>query len=133
MLLQPRHGGPDPPSLWAGLHLTRDQPRSALPNICLTSEKTRSDAAELGVMAKMIRAALAHVGKLGLYVRHHLSKPTVYVVHVRVVEAGACGARRHVGRKNVLGSTHASRLRGRRPGIRDGRSVGLQSIPRGPR
>ena len=33
----------------------------SLPNISFTSEKTRSDAAELGCMAKMMRAAIAHV------------------------------------------------------------------------
>ena len=34
----------------------------SLPNMVLTREKTRSDAAEEGVIAKMMRAAFAHVG-----------------------------------------------------------------------
>ena len=34
----------------------------SLPNMVLTKEKTRSDAAEEGAIAKMMRAAFAHVG-----------------------------------------------------------------------
>ena len=34
----------------------------SLPNMVLTREKTRSDAAEEGAIAKMMRAAFAHVG-----------------------------------------------------------------------
>ena len=49
-----------------------------MPNIDLTREKTRSLAAELGTMEKMMRAALAHVGKGGLLMRHHLSSPIEY-------------------------------------------------------
>ena len=41
----------------------------SLPNMFLTREKTRSDAAEEGAIAKMMRAAFAHVGKRGLYER----------------------------------------------------------------
>ena len=49
-----------------------------MPNISFTSEKTRSDAAELGCMAKMMRAAIAHVGKRGQLDRHHLRSDSVY-------------------------------------------------------
>ena len=41
----------------------------AEPNMFLTREKTRSDAAEEGAIAKMMRAAFAQVGKRGLYAR----------------------------------------------------------------
>ena len=41
----------------------------SLPNMFLTREKTRSDAAEEGAIAKMMRAAFAQVGKRGLYAR----------------------------------------------------------------
>ena len=43
-----------------------------------TSEKTRSDAAELAVIAKMIRAALAHVGIVGWLTFHHFRSSDVY-------------------------------------------------------
>ena len=49
----------------------------SMPNMDLTSEKTRSEAAELGARAKMMRAALAHVGNWGLYARHHVSSASV--------------------------------------------------------
>ena len=41
----------------------------SLPSIVFTREKTRSDAAEEGAIAKMMRAAFAQVGKRGLYAR----------------------------------------------------------------
>ena len=47
-------------------------------NMHSTSEKTRSDAAELGAMAKMMRAALAQVGMVGWERFHHLRSAVVY-------------------------------------------------------
>eukprot|EP00966_Prymnesium_polylepis_P197853 4584587-Prymnesium_polylepis.1 len=46
----------------------------------LTSEKTRSDGADDGSIAKQMRAAFAQAGKVGLLTRHHLSRPSVKVV-----------------------------------------------------
>ena len=43
------------------------------PNIESTSEKTRSDAADVHDIAKTIRAAFAHVGIVGWLSRHQRS------------------------------------------------------------
>ena len=48
-----------------------------MPNIHLTSENTRSDAADLGVIANTIRAAIAQVGNFGLLCFHHSNTPSV--------------------------------------------------------
>ena len=50
----------------------------SLPNMDSTREKTRSEAAELGVIAKTMRATLAQVGMVGWLIFHHLSSAVVY-------------------------------------------------------
>ena len=56
-------------------------------NMHSTSEKTRSDAAELGAMAKMMRAALAQVGiDGGVGALPPLEERRGVLLHVRRVE-----------------------------------------------
>ena len=50
-----------------------------MPNMDSTSEKMRSEAADDGAIAKTTRAAIAHVGKAGLFLRHQRSTPSVYL------------------------------------------------------
>ena len=72
------------------------------PNMSSTSEKTRSDGADEGSMANMIRAALAHVGNLGWLKRHHVRMPSVNsAMSVRVVEACARGGGDEVHRSGL--------------------------------
>ena len=67
-----------------------------------TREKTRSDGADEGSMANMIRAALAHVGNLGWLKRHHVRMPSVNsAMSVRVVEACARGGGDEVHRSGL--------------------------------
>ena len=67
------HQGALLPCSWSAKDDLRD-----LPNMEATSEKTRSDAPELGVVAKMMRAAVAQVGMVGWLTFHHLRSSLVY-------------------------------------------------------
>lgn len=62
-------------------------------NMHSTSEKTRSDAAELGAMAKMMRAALAQVGMVGWERFHHLRSAVVYSSTFAVLNPWQLGRR----------------------------------------